>query len=114
MAKHIIVPMLFVIRDRAFEKVWGVENFQATGIFLCINFFRPVHEYFQGYLACMNFVHLIFPCTKIFCTQFFACPHKFSHGLSLKVIIILKAVETPVSNWCIIYVWSVRSMALHC
>lgn len=71
MAKHIIVPMQFVIRDRTlnFEKVWGVENFQATGIFLCINFFRPVHEYFQGYLACMNFVHLIFPCTKIFCTS---------------------------------------------
>ena len=40
-----------------------------------------------------NFLHL-------------ACPHKFSHGLSLKVIIILKAVETPVSNWYIICVVS--------
>lgn len=38
-----------------------------------------------------NFLHL-------------ACPHKFSHGLSLKVIIILKAVETPVSNLLVHYI----------
>ena len=48
-----------------------------------------------------NFLHL-------------TCPHKFSNGLSLKIIIILKAVKTPVNNWCInlINVWSVRS--IHC
>ena len=36
MTKHIIVPMLFVIRNRTFEKVWEVENFMN---FLLYEFF---------------------------------------------------------------------------
>ena len=50
----------------------GEGNFRAAGIFfryqiLCMNFFRPKHEYFLGLIGVHEFFfRLIFPCANTF------------------------------------------------
>ena len=72
----------------------GLGNFRAAGIFfryqiLCMNFFRPLHEYFLALTGVHEFFSFNFPLREYIFLYFARPPpppHKFSNGPSLKEI----------------------------
>ena len=90
----VAVVLALEVRDGPLEKLWvgGDGNFRAAGTFFryqipCMNFFRPLYEYFLGLVGVQEFFSFNFPLREFFfCTS--PAPHKFCNGPSLNIPLV--------------------------
>ena len=70
----VAVVLALEVRDGPLEKLWGgggEGNFRAAGTFFryqipCMNFFRPLYEYFLGLIGVQEFFSFNFPLREFF------------------------------------------------